>query len=151
MWRISVLKLPTYLLKKMPACSGKLQDVARLCPVFSCMPHAKQTAVFGLAVFCCFTQVPLDHVTMLQLPAEDRGQPGWKSVPRMPKFGTSWKLIEPSIARYCQPIPVCTCFQHGTCSLKSEARANDITYFCILSMWNAKLLQAKSGIVPTHL
>ena len=115
-----------------------------------CHMQSKQPFL-ALLFFCCFTQVPLDHVTMLQLTAEDRGQPGWKSVPRMPKFGTSWKLIEPSIARYCQPIPVCTCFQHGTCSLKSEARANDITYFCILSMWNAKLLQAKSGIVPTHL
>lgn len=31
-------------------------------------------------------------------PQKDPGQPGWKSVLRMPKFGTSWNLMEPSIA-----------------------------------------------------
>jgi len=74
--------------------------VARCCKAVSCIflyatcKALQNKQPFSALLF--FVASPCYMTT-----AEDPGQPGWKSVPRMPKFGTTWNLMEPSIAPAC--------------------------------------------------
>ena len=134
------------------ACSENSCKMLQGCflyfPVCHMQSIAKQTAVFGLAVFCCFTMLH-DH--------------SWGSRPaRLEECSSDaeiWDDLEPYGTFHCpsMPQPISSFhFQHGTCSLKSEANEiclhmlADIDIACGMLNY-AKLLQTKSGIVPTHL